>query len=180
MRNSVVRLHHPTAVRTAAFSCSQACPVHAVVGLDNGSLYRLASCLLRHCCAASLTIWRTDTISQWVLKDSLTVYPLPIRGPFSRLTGVPLMDSEASPVPVDGLPVAHLIGRSKSGTSRAHISNVHQPIRSRPNFLYVAFAGARDMSVRSLLRQTQNLAQAQCQTCVTLVWPMTLTWKSPR
>ncbi|KAI9433933.1 hypothetical protein H4582DRAFT_2112706 [Lactarius indigo] len=40
MRNSVVRLHHPTAVRTAAFSCSQACPVHAVVGLDNGSLYR--------------------------------------------------------------------------------------------------------------------------------------------
>ncbi|KAF8266596.1 hypothetical protein EI94DRAFT_1848453 [Lactarius quietus] len=40
MRNSVVRLHHPTAVRTAAFSCSQAYPVHAVVGLDNGSLYR--------------------------------------------------------------------------------------------------------------------------------------------
>jgi WD repeat-containing protein 24 len=40
MRNSVIRLHHPTAVRTAAFSCSQACPVHAVVGLDNGSLYR--------------------------------------------------------------------------------------------------------------------------------------------
>lgn len=40
MRNSVVRLHHPTAVRSAAFSCSQACPVHAVVGLDNGSLYR--------------------------------------------------------------------------------------------------------------------------------------------
>lgn len=40
MRNSVIRLHHPTAVRTAAFSCSQAYPVHAVVGLDNGSLYR--------------------------------------------------------------------------------------------------------------------------------------------
>ncbi|KAI0255356.1 hypothetical protein BJV78DRAFT_1273608 [Lactifluus subvellereus] len=40
MRNSVIRLHHPTSVRTAAFSCSQACPVHAVVGLDNGSLYR--------------------------------------------------------------------------------------------------------------------------------------------
>ncbi|KAI0003209.1 hypothetical protein BJV74DRAFT_812265 [Russula compacta] len=40
MRNSVIRLHHPTAVRTAAFSCSQVCPVHAVVGLDNGSLYK--------------------------------------------------------------------------------------------------------------------------------------------
>ncbi|KAN0107163.1 hypothetical protein V8E52_010470, partial [Russula decolorans] len=40
MRSSVIRLHHPTAVRTAAFSCSQACPVHAVVGLDNGCLYR--------------------------------------------------------------------------------------------------------------------------------------------
>ncbi|KAI9508833.1 hypothetical protein F5148DRAFT_1192288 [Russula earlei] len=40
MKNSVIRLHHPTAVRTAAFSCSQACPVHAIVGLDNGSLYR--------------------------------------------------------------------------------------------------------------------------------------------
>ena len=48
MRNSIVRLHHPAAVRTAAFSCSQACPVHAVVGLDNGSLYRLASYLVRH------------------------------------------------------------------------------------------------------------------------------------
>ena len=47
MRNSVVRLHHPTAVRSAAFSCSQACPVHAVVGLDNGSLYRLARSPLR-------------------------------------------------------------------------------------------------------------------------------------
>ncbi|KAI0263800.1 hypothetical protein BC834DRAFT_1042684 [Gloeopeniophorella convolvens] len=40
MRNSVIRLHHPTAVRSASFSRSQACPVHAVVGLDNGSLYR--------------------------------------------------------------------------------------------------------------------------------------------
>lgn len=40
MRNSVIRLHHPTAVRTAAFSCSQVCPVHAIVGLDNGSLYK--------------------------------------------------------------------------------------------------------------------------------------------
>lgn len=40
MRSSVIRLHHPTAVRSAAFSCSQACPVHAVVGLDNGCLYR--------------------------------------------------------------------------------------------------------------------------------------------
>lgn len=48
MRNSVVRLHHPAAVRSAAFSCSQACPVHAAVGLDNGSLYRLANRLLRH------------------------------------------------------------------------------------------------------------------------------------
>jgi hypothetical protein len=160
MRNSVVRLHHPTAVRSAAFSCSQACPVHAVVGLDNGSLYRLASYLwpLHY---TYLTIWHADTISQWVLKGRLTVYPLPIRGPSSRLTGVPLM--EASPVLVGGLPVAHSIGQSKSGTSRVHISNAHRPIRSRPNFLYVAFAGVRDMSARSLLRQTQTL-DAQCRT----------------
>ena len=150
MRNSVVRLHHPTAVRSAAFSCSQACPVHAVVGLDNGSLYRLASCLLLH--RIYLTIGHADTISQWVLEGSLTAYPLLMQGPFSHLTGVPLM--EVLPVPVGGLPVALLIGQSKSGTSRVHISNVHQPIHSRPNFLSVAFTGARDTSARSLSRRT--------------------------
>jgi hypothetical protein len=80
MRNSVVRLHHPTAVRSAAFSCSQACPVHAVVGLDNGSLYRLAELPFGH--YAFLTILHADTISQWVPKDSLTDYLLPMRGPF--------------------------------------------------------------------------------------------------
>ncbi|KAI0044133.1 WD40 repeat-like protein [Auriscalpium vulgare] len=40
LTKSVIRLHHPNAVRAAAFSPSSTNPVHAVVGLDNGSIYR--------------------------------------------------------------------------------------------------------------------------------------------
>ncbi|KAA1475838.1 hypothetical protein DENSPDRAFT_449486 [Dentipellis sp. KUC8613] len=38
--NSLIRIHHPTSVRAIAFSPSSANPVQAVVGLDNGCLYR--------------------------------------------------------------------------------------------------------------------------------------------
>jgi hypothetical protein len=72
MRSSVIRLHHPTAVRTAAFSCSQACPVHAVVGLDNGCLYRLVAVSIVTPSAYPFSLGMT---SRWVQKDSLTVYP---------------------------------------------------------------------------------------------------------
>ncbi|KAG6885231.1 hypothetical protein C0993_004638 [Termitomyces sp. T159_Od127] len=40
MARSVVRVHHPTSVRSVAFSPSNWQPLHAIVGLDNGSIYR--------------------------------------------------------------------------------------------------------------------------------------------
>ncbi|KAI0062106.1 hypothetical protein BV25DRAFT_1900133 [Artomyces pyxidatus] len=40
MSKSVIRIPHPISVRAAAFSPSPSNPVHAVVGLDNGSIYR--------------------------------------------------------------------------------------------------------------------------------------------
>ncbi|KAG6873052.1 hypothetical protein C0995_003532 [Termitomyces sp. Mi166 len=40
MTRSVVRVHHPTSVRSVAFSPSNWQPLHAAVGLDNGSIYR--------------------------------------------------------------------------------------------------------------------------------------------
>ena len=85
MRSSVIRLHHPAAVRTAAFSCSQACPVHAVVGLnDNGCLYRLVVVTIITLSAYPFSLSMT---SRWVQNDSLTVYPSRTRVPFSRSTG---------------------------------------------------------------------------------------------
>jgi WD repeat-containing protein 24 len=42
---SVMRVHHNAAVRSLAFSPSIAHPIHAMVGLDNGSLWRLVLCL---------------------------------------------------------------------------------------------------------------------------------------
>ncbi|GLB41390.1 putative WD40 repeats [Lyophyllum shimeji] len=40
MSRSLMRVHHPTSVRSVAFSPSTWLPLHAVVGLDNGSIYR--------------------------------------------------------------------------------------------------------------------------------------------
>lgn len=41
-----MRVHHPTSVRSVVFSPSTWQPFHAVIGLDNGSIYRLAlTCL---------------------------------------------------------------------------------------------------------------------------------------
>jgi hypothetical protein len=36
MSKSVLKIHHPTGVRTLAFSSSQSQPLHTIVGLDNG------------------------------------------------------------------------------------------------------------------------------------------------
>ncbi|KAJ7905612.1 hypothetical protein B0H14DRAFT_3079020 [Mycena olivaceomarginata] len=40
MEKSIMRIHHPTAVRGVAFSPSSSQPLQAIVGLDNGSIYR--------------------------------------------------------------------------------------------------------------------------------------------
>lgn len=40
MTRSVMKIHHPTSVRSLVFSPSLSHPLQAVVGLDNGSIYR--------------------------------------------------------------------------------------------------------------------------------------------
>ncbi|KAF8212133.1 hypothetical protein K438DRAFT_1806025 [Mycena galopus ATCC 62051] len=40
MDKSIMRIHHPTSVRGVAFSPSPSQPLQAIVGLDNGSIYR--------------------------------------------------------------------------------------------------------------------------------------------
>ncbi|KAJ6623550.1 hypothetical protein B0H10DRAFT_2010419 [Mycena sp. CBHHK59/15] len=40
MQKSLMRIHHPTSVRGVAFSPSASHPLQAIVGLDNGSIYR--------------------------------------------------------------------------------------------------------------------------------------------
>ncbi|KAJ7509976.1 hypothetical protein B0H11DRAFT_1168825 [Mycena galericulata] len=40
MQKSIMRIHHPTSVRGVAFSPSPSQPLQAIVGLDNGSIYR--------------------------------------------------------------------------------------------------------------------------------------------
>ena len=40
MSRSLIRVHHPTSVRSLAFSPTTWQPLHAIVGLDNGSIYR--------------------------------------------------------------------------------------------------------------------------------------------
>lgn len=40
MSRSVMKIHHPTSVRSLVFSPSLSHPLQAVVGLDNGSIYR--------------------------------------------------------------------------------------------------------------------------------------------
>ncbi|KAK7020532.1 WD-repeats-region domain-containing protein [Favolaschia claudopus] len=40
MGKSIMRIHHPTSVRGVAFSPSPSQPLQAIVGLDNGSIYR--------------------------------------------------------------------------------------------------------------------------------------------
>ncbi|KAF9457119.1 hypothetical protein BDZ94DRAFT_1302117 [Collybia nuda] len=40
LTRSLMRVHHPTSVRSVVFSPSTWQPLHAVVGLDNGSIYR--------------------------------------------------------------------------------------------------------------------------------------------
>ncbi|KAF7363525.1 WD-REPEATS-REGION domain-containing protein [Mycena sanguinolenta] len=40
MDKSIMRIHHPTSVRGVAFSPSSSLPLQAIVGLDNGSIYR--------------------------------------------------------------------------------------------------------------------------------------------
>ncbi|KAJ7046897.1 hypothetical protein C8F04DRAFT_938106 [Mycena alexandri] len=40
MEKSIMRIRHPTAVRGLAFSPSSSTPLQAIVGLDNGSIYR--------------------------------------------------------------------------------------------------------------------------------------------
>jgi WD40 repeat protein len=42
LTRSLMRVHHPTSVRSVVFSPSTWQPLHAVVGLDNGSIYRYA------------------------------------------------------------------------------------------------------------------------------------------
>ena len=37
MSKSVLKIHHPTGIRTLAFSSSQTQPLHTIVGLDNGT-----------------------------------------------------------------------------------------------------------------------------------------------
>src|SRR6266403_492714 len=173
MRSSVIRLHHPTAVRTAAFSCSQACPVHAVVGLDNGCLYRSVAIAV---ITPSVYPFSSGMTSRWVRKDSLTVYPWRTRVPFSQSTGA--LQREVPPVLADGLPLARWIEQLKCGILQ--ILTLSSPIRSQHSSLYVEFGGVRGMSVSLLSRQTQSSAQARCQTSLTLARPWTLTWRSPR
>ncbi|KAJ7709805.1 hypothetical protein B0H17DRAFT_238977 [Mycena rosella] len=40
MHKSIMQIHHPTSVRGVAFSPSSSHPLQAIVGLDNGSIYR--------------------------------------------------------------------------------------------------------------------------------------------
>jgi WD40 repeat protein len=40
MARSVMKIYHPTSVRSLVFSPSLSHPLQAVVGLDNGSIYR--------------------------------------------------------------------------------------------------------------------------------------------
>jgi hypothetical protein len=163
MRSSVIRLHHPTAVRSAAFSCSQACPVHAVVGLDNGCLYRWVVVTI---ITPSTYPFSLGMTSRWVQKDSLTVYPWRTRVPFSHLTGV--LQREVPLVLADGLPVARWIEQSKCGTLQIPTSSVHRLIRSQPNFLYGESGGVRGMSASLPSRQMQSPVQVQCQISPTL------------
>src|SRR5258708_7799869 len=151
MRSSVIRLHPPTAVRTAAFSCSQACPVHAVVGLDNGCLYRSVAVTIHY---TSVYPFSSGMTSRWVRKDSLTVYPWLTRVPFSHSTGA--LQREVPPVLVDGLPAALWIEQSKCGTLQIPTSSAHPPIRLQHSSLYVEFGGVRGMNASLPLRQTQS------------------------
>jgi hypothetical protein len=175
MRSSVIRLHHPTAVRTAAFSCSQACPVHAVVGLDNGCLYRSVAVTIITHCAYPFSLGMT---SRWVQKDNLTVCPWRTRVPFSHSIGV--LQREVPLVLADGLPVARWIEQSKCGTLQIPTSSVHRPIRSQHSSPYVEFGGVPGMSANLPSRQMRSLAQVQCQTSLTLAQSWMLTWRSPR
>ena len=175
MRSSVIRLHHPTAVRTAAFSCSQACPVHAVVGLDNGCLYRsvAVAVILR-----SSYSFSSDMTFRWVRKDSSTVYPWLTRVLFlhsigALQRGVPL-------VLADGLPVARWTEQSKCGTLQIPTSSARPPILWQHSSLYVESGGVQVMNASLPLHQTQSPAQVQCQTSVTLARSWTLTWRSLR
>lgn len=163
MRSSVIRLHHPTAVRTAAFSCSQACPVHAVVGLDNGSLYRFVAVTIITPSAYPFPLGMT---SRWVQKGSLIVYPWRTRVPSSHSTGA--LQREVHLVLADGLPAAPWIEQSKCGTLQTPTSSVHPPIRSQHSSLCVEFGGVRGMSASLPSRQMQSPAQVQCQTSLTL------------
>ena len=163
MRSSVIRLHHPTAVRTAAFSCSQAYPVHAVVGLDNGCLYRSVAVTI---CTRSAHPFFSGMTFLRARKDSLIVYPWLTRVPFSHSIGA--LQREVPPAPADGLPVARWIEQSKCGTSQIPTSSARPPIRLQHSSLYVEFGGVRDMNASLPLHQTQSPAQVQCQTSVTL------------
>ena len=40
LTKSIMRVHHPTSVRSVVFSPSYWQPLQAVAGLDNGSIYR--------------------------------------------------------------------------------------------------------------------------------------------
>jgi WD40 repeat protein len=61
MTNSIMRIHHPTSVRSLVFSPSTWLPLQALAGLDNGSIFRYASK------APSLLIL-TAVFSRWDLR----------------------------------------------------------------------------------------------------------------
>ena len=65
MSKSLMRVHHPASVRSVAFSPSLWQPLQAIVGLDNGSIYRYSILVV----IKPVSTVMLDGTSKWVSGD---------------------------------------------------------------------------------------------------------------
>ncbi|KAJ7271881.1 hypothetical protein B0H12DRAFT_1298457 [Mycena haematopus] len=72
MEKSIMRIHHPTSVRSVAFSPSSSQPLQAIVGLDNGSIYRWELRMGQRGLLDRLPVAHTASVTSldWRLSDS--------------------------------------------------------------------------------------------------------------
>ncbi|KAF8885529.1 hypothetical protein BD779DRAFT_1533641 [Infundibulicybe gibba] len=166
---SLLRVHHPTSVRSVVFSPNTLRPLQAVVGLDNGSIYRwdlkmgqrgqLDRIAVAHTASVTTLDWcdSTTNLPQSNAETSTANLGWIVSGGLDRCVKVWDLDTPTSNAHIPHnptytlhppFPIRRVLWRPQYGCEVAIVSNAEFAAGSNTEMMHPALAGAPGMLTR--------------------------------